>query len=286
MNDTPELVSALIALLRDPDPRVHEPVRQKLLELRSTALPALLEARPQEGDAAIRARMEAIIDCVHALQTDDRLEALARQDDASLDLERGCVLLAQLSYPELEAGQVAAALDRLADGLDGRLHGVRRGTDRVEAIRHFLFIQQGFHGHEVDWHDPDSSLIHRVLERRTGLPIALSAVTMLIGRRLGLPIFGVGMPGHYIVKYQEGDEEILFDPWSGGTVLSRQHCAELVGSWGIALHDEHLQVTDDRATLQRMCRNLIKPYWRRSDHQRLGHVVRFLHLLEEAAGPS
>jgi len=104
---------------------------------------------------------------------------------------------------------------------------------------------------------------------------------VLVGKRVGLAIDGVGMPCHFIAKAVEGDAQILFDPWGGGTFLSRDQCAGLLGSWGVPFQEAYLETTSPRTILARMCRNLIRPYWQREDHQRLGHVVRFLHGLEE-----
>jgi regulator of sirC expression with transglutaminase-like and TPR domain len=283
----PNLIAALITLLRDPEIRVHGPARHKLLEMRDGALPALQAAYHVERNSGARARILAVIHCVHALEMDDELAAFARQDDADLDLEHGCVLLARVTDPDLRPDAIAAPLDALAAALAPRLAGVTEPVDRIEVLSRYLFVECGFHGQQVACDDPDHSSLNRVVERRKGLPISLSAVTILTARRLGLPICGVNMPGHYIVKYRRGNgDDILFDPWGGGEIISRQHCADLVGSWGVVLEDHHLDVTSDRATLQRMCRNLIRPFWRRNDHQRLGHVVRFLHMLEEEGGDS
>ena len=282
MSAPPSLISALITLLRDPEIKVHGPARHKLLELRDRALPALQAAYRNERDPATRERIHGVLHCLHALEMDDELEAFALQDDADLELERGCILLAQVAYPDEAPDAITTGLDALAAAVAPRLAGVTEPLEHIEILSRFLFVECGFHGHQVGCDDPDHSFLNRVLERRKGLPISLSAVTILVARRIGLQICGVGMPGHYIVKYRIGSgDDILFDPWGGGAIISRHHCAELVGSWGVVLEDHHLDVISDRATLQRMCRNLIKPFWRRNDHQRLGHVVRFLHMLED-----
>jgi regulator of sirC expression with transglutaminase-like and TPR domain len=287
MSDQTELIAALITLLRDPEIKVHGPARHKLLEMRKYILPALKAARRVERNAEALARIEGVIHCVHALEIDDDLEEFARQDDAHLDLEAGCLLLARVAYPDLQSSAVASPLDTMAEELGRRLVGVGEPVAQIEALSRYLFIDRGFHGHHVGCDDPNHSFLNKVLERRKGLPIALGVVTVLVARRLGLPIVGVGMPGHYIVKYVLDDgDDILIDPWAGGAVITRGHCAELLGSWGVVLEDDHLGTTSDRATLQRMCRNLIKPFFQLHDHQRLGHVVRFLHILEEGGGHS
>jgi len=281
MSDTTELIPALITLLGDPDPKVHGPVRQRLLTLRGDALPALERARTTSLCATTLARIDGVIDCIRALEIDRRLEAFTRLPEAEMDLERGCALLASIAYPDHTADALAATLDRLAIGLTARLARCTTLTERVEILCTHLFQDRRLRGDTVAGDDPDDGFLHRVIERRKGLPIALATITVLVGKRVGLPIHGVGMPCHYIVKAVEGDEEILFDPWTGGAPLTRAHCIGLLGSWGIPFQEAYLEVTSPHATLARMCRNLIRPYWQRGDHQHLGHVVRFLHGLEE-----
>jgi len=281
MSDTTELIPALITLLGDPDPKVHRPVRQRLLSLRGDALPALEAARATSWCSSTMARIDGVIGCIQALEMDHHLESFARLPVGEIDLERGCALLGSIAYPEHTDAALAATLDQLAVGLTARLARCTTLTERVEILCTHLFEDHRLRGDVAAGDDPDDGFLHRVIERRKGLPIALSTITVLVGRRVGLPIYGVGMPCHYIVKAAEGDEEILFDPWSGGAPLTRAHCIGLLGSWGIPFQDAYLETTPARATLARMCRNLIRPYWERGDHQHLGHVVRFLHGLEE-----
>jgi len=281
MSDTTELIPALITLLGDPDPKVHGPVRQRLLTLRSDALPALEAARTTTSCAATVARIDGVIGCIRALEVDHHLESFARLPEREMELERGCALLASIAYPEYTEASLAAILDHLAVGLTARLARCTTLAERVEILCTHLFQDHRLRGDAVAGDDPDDGFLHRVIERRKGLPIALATITVLVGRRVGLPIYGVGMPCHYIVKAVEGEEEILFDPWGGGALLTRDHCIGLLGSWGIPFQERYLEVASPRATLARMCRNLIRPYWTRGDHQHLGHVVRFLHGLEE-----
>ena len=284
MSDTTELIPALITLLGDPDPKVHQPVCQRLLAMRGDALPALETAREASWCSATVARIDGVIGCIRALEMDGRLESFAHLEDGEMDLERGCALLASIAYPDHTDAHLRDALDRLAVGLTARLARCATLTERVEILCTHLFQDHRLRGEAVAGDDPDDGFLHRVIERRKGLPIALSTITVLVGQRVGLPIYGVGMPCHYIAKAVEGDTEILFDPWSGGALLTRDQCAGLLGSWGIPFQDAYLEVASPRATLARMCRNLIRPYWEHDDHQHLGHVVRFLHGLEEG-GP-
>ena len=86
----------------------------------------------------------------------------------------------------------------------------------------------GFRGNLQEYYDARNSYFNDVLDRRTGIPISLSAVVMAVGACAGLRIVGVGLPGHFVVKATEAGEEVLFDPFHGGRVLTPQECETLV----------------------------------------------------------
>src|SRR5207253_3074376 len=151
---------------------------------------------------------------------DEALQRLAADPQAPLDVAELALLLARDEYPDLD---VEAALGELtAMGREARAY-VRGDLDaRVTGLCCYLFHEMGFRGNAQDYYDPRNSYLNDVLDRRTGIPISLSVVAMAIGSRAGLPVVGVGLPGHFIAKAQHGEQEILFDPFHGGRVLAAE----------------------------------------------------------------
>ena len=86
-------------------------------------------------------------------------------------------------------------------------------------LNRYLFDELGFSGNRENYYDPRNSYLNDVLERKMGLPITLSVVYMSIGRRLGMPLFGVGLPGHFIVKWEDQNTRLLIDPFNRGEIL-------------------------------------------------------------------
>ena len=84
----------------------------------------------------------------------------------------------------------------------------------------YLFGDLGFRGNEIDYNDPRNSCLNYVLDRRTGIPIALSVVYIEVARRLGQPVSGVGLPGHFIVEYNDGEFATYIDPFHSGKLLT------------------------------------------------------------------
>src|SRR5262249_24160552 len=141
---------------------------------------------------------------------DEALTLLARDPTAPLDLAEVALTLARDEYTGLD---VDAYLSELTGMAHEARHRLRGGLEaRVTALCRYLFHDMGFRGNIKDYYDARNSYLNEVLDRRTGLPIALATVTMAVGKRAGLEIAGVGLPGHFIAKAVADGHEVLFDP--------------------------------------------------------------------------
>jgi regulator of sirC expression with transglutaminase-like and TPR domain len=133
-----------------------------------------------------------------------RFAELVGRPDPPLD--RAALALAAGADADLDTGRWLRELDRLAEGVT-----------TLDALVDRLFVQEGFAGNVSDYHDPRNSLLHHVLERRLGIPITLAVVTIEVGRRAGIELEGVGMPGHFLVRAV--DSQVLLDVFHGGVEL-------------------------------------------------------------------
>ncbi|HLF49203.1 MAG TPA: transglutaminase-like domain-containing protein [Methylomirabilota bacterium] len=213
--------------------------------------------------------------------------ALTGGADDHIDLARAALAIARWEYPTLE---VDAYVERL-DGLARCVDGPRRSTDplgRLHRLREYLFVEQGFAGNREDYYDPRNSFLNDVLDRRQGNPITLSLVLMEVGKRLGLAVEGIGLPGHFIAGARFGDSQILLDPFNAGGLLTPEVCEKLVGralGRKVALKPEHFAAVTRRQFLARMLANLKGIYWQREAWDRVvGVIDRLLVLDPKAAG--
>lgn len=173
---------------------------------------------------------------------------------------------------------VDAALGRL-DDLAGRVAalGPRTPGERVEAMRLVLVQQEGFTGNRHDYYDVRNSLLHAVLDRRTGIPITLSAVWMDVAGQLGWPVYGLALPGHFMIEYHSIDEPpIVLDPFEGGERLSREgttaHLQAVTGA-PLVVQPEAFAPATKRAILARMLANLFAICARQHDWPRLRRIL-------------
>ncbi|HSL20656.1 MAG TPA: transglutaminase-like domain-containing protein [Vicinamibacterales bacterium] len=156
---------------------------------------------------------------------DDLQRALNAPDD---QLAPAALAIARLEHPRLDARQW---LDRLDDiGRDSAHHVSGLGTprERLIALNRYLFGALGFAGNREQYLDPRNSFLNDVLARRRGIPITLSIVYIEVGRRAGLPLNGIGFPGHFLVRSDEEAEPIVIDPFNGGALLSPSECLALL----------------------------------------------------------
>src|SRR5438309_117199 len=147
------------------------------------------------------------------MDLDAALDLLARDPAASLDAAEVALHLARDECPQLD---VEAYLSELA-GMGHEARKYVRGdvAARVAGLCRYLFHEMGFRGNVRDYYDSRNSYLNQVLDRRTGIPITLSLVAMAIGRRAGLEVVGVGLPGHFVAKAVADGQEVLFDPFHG-----------------------------------------------------------------------
>ena len=101
------------------------------------------------------------------------------------------------------------------------------GPNRAQRDDRYLFAEAGFRGNTKNYYEVENSYLNCVMDRRTGIPISLSTVYLLMGKRLQLPVHGIGMPGHFLVKFDSDKYKIFIDCWNGGAGLTEQNCARL-----------------------------------------------------------
>jgi hypothetical protein len=177
-----------------------------------------------------------------------RFAACVADDVDSVRLDVAALSIAAHAHPDLDIDVSCARLDALAQQCPG---------EDFEALRAFLFERLAFRGNRAHYNDPENSFLDSVLERRLGIPITLSIVCIEVGRRVGIAVHGVGMPGHFLV--QADGAPYWCDPFNGGARLDVEDCRRVFDAlyggarqFDVAL----LSPTAPRAILSRMLTNL------------------------------
>lgn len=143
-------------------------------------------------------------------------------------LDRAALDIARLEYPGLEAAPWISVLDTLATEVNGIAGPLADGHEFVDAANRVLFGNYGLLGNERDYYDIRNSCLNDVLDRRLGIPITLSVVYLEVARRLGRSLYGIALPAHFVVQFDDGMFDAYIDPFHGGELLTRAECVDLV----------------------------------------------------------
>jgi regulator of sirC expression with transglutaminase-like and TPR domain len=201
--------------------------------------------------------------------------ALFDSPEARLDV--AALEIASIETPDLDAQPYLAILDRMASGIASRLPSRAAAREFVPAANRYFFDELGFHGNEIDYNDPRNNCLNYVLDRRTGIPIALSVVYIEVARRLGQPVSGIGLPGHFIVECNDGEFFAYIDPFHSGRLLTADDCRQLARErTGSDADATALAPVGTRYILVRMLNNMRSAYFRSKQFEKMVAVTDLL----------
>jgi regulator of sirC expression with transglutaminase-like and TPR domain len=277
-----EELRSLFALLDDPDERIARAVTKRIVERGREAILPLRAFAKRADNTLARTRAERIAAEFSSTSLTSEFEELAKQfaTGSSAAFERGLLLIARYGNPSLDAEAVRSELDQLAEQLRSRLRDVSSALELLDTINRFFFDEFQFRGNQVSFLDPDNSYLDRVLDRRTGIPISLAAVYLLITRnRLGLPFSGVSAPGHFLVRYDGLSEPLFIDAFNSGVILRERDIKHYLENSGLPYHRQFLDPAPPRAILLRMLRNLVMVFSDRGNKSARAAMERFMRAL-------
>jgi regulator of sirC expression with transglutaminase-like and TPR domain len=272
---------ALISLLDDEDDFTRQAAEAKVCELGVRAEPLLREAATL-GTESLREAASGLLRSIAFPEFLDVLNEFAARANHQIDLEEGAFLLARMEYPTLDETPYRRRLDRWGKRVAARLSGDESPTVQVTELNEVLFEEVGFKACHDEYYDPDNSFLNRVIDRRQGIPLTMSVAYMLVARRAGIPLLGVGMPGHFLVKHANSRRDLFIDPFNGGQLLTYHDCRQFLMKSGYGFWKGYLSPVSSRAILVRMMRNLQLVYSERHERDRVERVSRALKIL--AAG--
>jgi len=272
-------LTALVSLLGDRDRSVVAHCTDRLLHEADRAFP-LLEQAVASNDLRLRKRAAHAMTAIGRARAEQALLDWVGPPDSSIDLEGGAFRLMRTAYPDADEATYRHRLDEVAESLALRVRDLREPGAIADELSAAISDDLRLQGNADDYYDPDNSFMNQVLDRGLGIPITLAAVYLFVARRLDLPVFGVGMPSHFLLKFGR-DGELFMDPFDGGIKLTRDDCRTFMRRAGIPDDASYLDVTPDRFIFARMLANLVHVYERRRD---TANRERYARLLEAVRG--
>jgi len=204
-----------------------------------------------------------------------QLAALFQQEEKKVELDRAALLVAALDEEDLDIESYLEELDRMSGEAVEKLAPAADDAAKIAALNNYLFVQNGYHGNRFSYYHRANSYLDRVIDDREGLPITLAVMYLELARRLDLNVEGVGLPGHFVVRWipREGPPQLL-DIFAGGKELSDAEADNIIAGAGLAHQKETLlKNADKKSILLRMLNNLLAVAQGKKDNEA---VLRYL----------
>ena len=262
-------VIALITLLDDPDDGIYSEVKNRFIILGPPAIPHLETAWENSFDALMQKRIEGIIHTIQfkALQNALKFWSENEQDD----LFKGCCIIARYQYPDLDENKLKKQLHQIKQDVWLELHDDLTAIEKVKIINHILFEVHQFGGNITNYHAPQNSFINVVLETKKGNPVMLSVIYALVCKELGIPIYGVNLPQHFVLAYVNDfanlidpsdktlSDNILFyvNPFSKGLIFNQGDVDSFIKQLNVEPEIKHYLPCSNLDIIKRILNNLI-----------------------------
>lgn len=240
-----------------------------------------LERAARGGSARARGRARRLLLLAQRERVARRLAVFAA--GGADDLERGLFLLGRFEDPRLDARGYLVALDAMAAEVARRIENRPPDAARALELCTYLGGSLGYTGDHDDYRHPDNAYLHRVIERKRGLPLTLTALYLAVARRAGLRAAPVALPGHVLLRLYGADRNVLVDPFQAGEVLEERECLAYLAQHGLPFRSEWFADAPDRELFSRQLRNLIASYSERGLRREVRLLERVHAVFEQAA---
>ena len=202
-----------------------------------------------------------------------------------IDLVRAALLVAATEYPSLNIEYELHSLDALASQVAARVDDEPDPLYKINTLSEYLFDELEFKGSRDDYYDPRNSFLNQVLNRRSGIPISLSLLYIEVGKRLGMPLFGIGMPGHFLVGHSDVPD-LFVDSYNKGILITESECAGRLlenGGDSAKWDPKYLSPITSRDFVARLIRNLKGIYIKQETYDKALTMVDWLIRLQPEA---
>lgn len=269
----------MIKLLDDDDPEVVNTVRDSMLQDSEIVIPILEKLWFEDALPNYSNVIENVIQEIQFESLKSDVKSELRKD--SFSPLNAWVLASRLEYPNISESQIKAHLNELKLQIWIKLADVNNPIDQIQILNHVFFEVFGFKGNNDNYHHIDNSIVLRVLETKKGNPISLSILYLTLANSLGIPLFGINLPQHFVLGYgqlkpdinknriwdfneisNEKLESIIFyiNPFSKGQIFTKESLLAFLKVIKINPNREFMEPCSSKDILMRMLRNISYAY--------------------------
>ena len=269
MADSPEntTLNALIKLLDEPDENVFSLVQDQIFSVGPDALGPLEKTLENTFDPFVPERIRFI---VKKLSHENLyVEFVNWLNLGEEDLLKGFLLVTKTQYPALDEAEIIMQIEQIKMDIWIELHENLTAFENIRVMNHILFDDHHFDGNRSDVASPQNSYINTFLESRKGNPLSLGMLFIILAKKLGLPIYGVNLPQHFILAYltEPGivaptEEDVLFyiNPYNHGAIFTRREIDLFINQVKLKPEKSFFSPCSNADIIRRLINNLISSY--------------------------
>ncbi len=262
--------NALISLLDDPDQEVYEAISSNLVSKGVELIPNLEKVWEKTLDENLQERLECIIHDIQFNSTKNSLQQWL--DKGATNVFEGACYLAKFQFPEVEYLKLDVSLERIKEDVWLEFNSNLTELEKIKVLNYVFFEIHSFSRNTANFYSPQNSYINQVIEARKGNPISIAILYMEVGRKLGLPLYGVNLPKNFILAYINEDEggekalanvdDVLFyiNPYNKGGVLSRNEIDRFLKEQKLAPTQTYYLPCSNEEIIIRLINNLLVAY--------------------------
>ncbi|MEQ9231612.1 MAG: transglutaminase-like domain-containing protein [Cyclobacteriaceae bacterium] len=271
-------IKALVSLLEDDDESVVAEIEEKIMSIGTGIIPFLEEEWETNFNPTIQTRIE---DLIHVLQFELVQERfLDWKENEQDNLLKGLWIIATYQYPDLEYDQLRADFEQLYIDAWREFRDDMTPFDQIKILNSVLFDGFKFRANTKNFHSPANSMINAVLESKKGNPISLSAIYLMIAKRLDLPVYGVNLPNLFILTYKNDSTQFYINVFNKGLIFLTEDIDNYLDNLQIERRDIFYQPCSNLDMILRMLRNLIVSFEKLGDYHKSDEIKIILQKLD------
>lgn len=271
---------SIIKLIDDDSAEIQKIIRSQILE---NALELIINRSVYQ--AAVDDRFQPAfaigLEQLHEELVYEAFKALLDKALEDINLEKSMLLISYWSDSSVDCTAMKQTLDQISQTVSAGIPESGHPLAFLDHVSHYLFREFKISGNTEDYYNPDNSYLHKLFETRKGIPITIGILYILICNRLRIPVYGVPLPGHFILKYYNGEDEIFFDPFYEGKIYSRQMCLNYLKNVNSDSADQILSGCSNYDIIIRILKNLRLVYSSyQNNPEMLSQIESFMDMFE------
>jgi regulator of sirC expression with transglutaminase-like and TPR domain len=283
-------IEALIHLIDDPDENIYQHVRDRLLQYGPDAIPYLEDSWSDKDFGLIF--LNRVEQLIHDIQFENTKRQVSLWQESEKDLLEGTIVIAKYQYPGINEEHIHEFIDAIRKDIWIELSHKQTAFEKIRIVNKIFFGKYNFHGDSKNFHAPVNSYINTVIESRKGNPLSLSVIYSIVAQSLGLPVYGVNLPNHFILAYIDEDginqftkvdnnNGVLFyiNPFSKGSLFDENEIHDFLKNLNLPASREYFEPCSNTSIIRRMLTNLISAFQQAGNAERVSELTELRDLL-------